>query len=270
MKIFLKMTAVFLLAIIFFTACGSQPVNVRNDIPTAVNNENAQTAPPPPANVETAQTPKPPNTQAELLDEKHKTTASPLGKFDFKNFEYPLPRGWQDSDGKEAVLENGVRRMTEEPKKIGMAYVTTKFFDATGDGKDEAFVILKITTGGSAIPQIVYVYEWKDENPELVWYFRTGDRADGGLKNIFPENGAVVVEIFGQDRYIVGEVETAKLTGDEEQICCPTFFTRSVYKWNGNDFRMQGKRLTYSMTDKNAPPVENMVEVVERENGAKK
>lgn len=273
MKNLAKVIAGFLLICSILSACGAHSESAQTVVPAVPSNQNTQIVtiePTPEANAETVQTPQPPNTQAEILDEKFKTTASPLGKFDFKNFEYPLPRGWQDSDGKNAALENGVRRMTEEPKKIGLTYVTTKFFDATGDGQDEAFVILKITTGGSAIPQIVYCYEWKNDKPELIWHFRTGDRADGGLKNIFPENGAVVVEIFGQDRYIVGEVETAKLTGDEEQICCPTFFTRSVYKWNGGDFRMQGKRLTYSAADKNAPPVENMVEVVERENGAKK
>jgi hypothetical protein len=64
----------------------------------------------------------------------------------------------------------------------------------------------------------------------------------------------------------LGETETAKVTDDYEQICCPTFFTRSVYKWNGRSFQMQGKRLTFSVADPNAAPVENMAEVVEKKN----
>lgn len=272
MKILLKMIAVYLLICCIFTACGSYSTDSQAVAPNVEANQNVQVIVEntPNADAQTVQTPKPPNLQAELLDDRNKTTVSPLGKFDFKNFEYELPRGWQDSGGNKAVLENGIRRMSEEPRKIGLSYVTTKFMDVTGDGQDEAFVILKITTGGSAIPQIVYVYEWKDEKPELIWFFRTGDRADGGLKDLRVENGELVVEIFGQDRYILGEGETRKLTGDEEQICCPTFFTRSAYKWNGKNFPMQGKRLTYSVSDKNAPPVENMVEIVEKENGAKK
>lgn len=272
MKILVREIAVLLLICGSFSACGNRLEDPQAVAPNISANENVQNTveSAPNTNAQTLQTPKPPNLQAELLDERNKTTASPLGKFDFKNFEYPLPRGWQDSDGSEAVLENGIRRMTEEPKKIGLSFVTTKFMDVTGDGQEEAFVILKITTGGSAIPQIVYIYEWKDEKPDLLWFFRTGDRADGGLKDLRVENSELVVEIFGQDRYLVGEGETRKLTGDEEQICCPTYFTRSFYKWNGKNFLMQRKRLTYSMTDKNAPPVENMVEVVEKENGAKK
>jgi hypothetical protein len=160
--------------------------------------------------------------------------------------------------------------MTQEAERIGLSFLTTKFFDATGDGQDEAVVILKIETGGSAIPQLVYIYTWKGDHPELIWNFRTGDRADGGLKNVRMENGEVIVELFGRDRYIVGELDTAKITGDEEQLCCPTHWTRSRYKWNGRDFRIQGKRLTFSTTDESALPIENMADSVERQKSGKK
>lgn len=220
----------------------------------------------------TSASPRIPNLQAEILEKSSSASSSPIGKFDFRNFSYPLPRGWQDSDGEEAKLVNGKRpvTMTPEIERIGLSFVTVKYFDATGDGEDEAVVVLKIETGGSAIPQLVYIYKWKDDAPELIWNFRTGDRADGGLKNIRVDAGEVVVELFGQDRYIVGELDTAKITGDEEQLCCPTHWTQSRYKWNGSAFRMQGKRLTFSTADANAPPIENMVEVVEKKNGGKK
>lgn len=211
--------------------------------------------------------PRKPNTQAELLDDRAKQTTAPIGDFDFRNYIYKLPRGWQDADGQDAVLEDGERRMAE--KRIGLSYVTTKYGDATGDGVDEALVILKIVTAGSAIPQIVYVFQWKDEKPELAWYFRTGDRADGGLKNVYADDGALVVELFGQDRYILGEIETMKIEGDEEQLCCPTHFTRTRYKWNGG-FKIQGKRLTFSVKDENAPPVENKNEIVGKQKSGKK
>ncbi|HMS39874.1 MAG TPA: hypothetical protein PKE69_06585 [Pyrinomonadaceae bacterium] len=263
MKIYAKITAVFLPLGVFllFSACGG---NVKT-APPAV-----EVAPQATAELKPTVTPQKsqiPNLQTELLENKSSQTSAPIGKFDFKNFTYPLPRGWQDADGKDAELVSGKRplEMTDEVEKIGLSYVTTKFFDATDDGQDEAFVILKIETGGGAIPQIVYVFEWKNDKPELIWKFRTGDRADGGLKNILAENGETIVELFGQDRFILGEIETGKITGDIEQLCCPIFWTRNRYKFNGKDFLLQGKRLTYSMTDKNAPPIENMNEVVERE-----
>lgn len=90
------------------------------------------------------------------------------------------------------------------------------------------------------------------------------------MKNVGLENGAVFIELFGQDRYIVGELDTAKISGDEEQLCCPTHFTRSRYKWNGSNFRLDGKRLTFLTSEPAAPPVENMVEQVEKQNSGKK
>jgi len=271
MKIWVQITAVFLLfaIILLFSACGGSietPPTAANTAPPVAVNADSSPAPTP------SPSPKIPNLQTELLDERSKKTDAPIGNFDFRNFSYPLPRGWQDSDGKEVELINGKRPMekTEEVERIGLSYVTTKFFDVTGDGQDDAFVILKIETGGAAIPQLVYVFSWKNEQPEMIWNFRTGDRADGGLKDIRAENGEAVIELFGQDRYIVGELDTAKVTGDEEQLCCPTYFTRSRYKWNGNVFQLQGKRLTFSVADKSAPPIENMVEQVEKQNSGKK
>ena len=208
-------------------------------------------------------TPGPPNLQAELLDDRNKTTASPIGKFDFKNYTYDLPHGWQNPDGStDITLTNGKiapvegtvkddmsedsRAVAKSERRIGLSYVTTKYFDVTGDGEDEAIVVLKIETAGSAIPQLVYVFTWKDGKPELIWPFRTGDRADGGLKDIRAENGMLVVELYGQDRFLLGQMETGKIGDDREQLCCPTHFTRSFYKWNGKNFLMQGKRLTFS------------------------
>ena len=233
--------------------------------PVAVSSFAAEAAP--------RTSPQIPNLQAEILDDRYKTTNSPLASFDFKNFTYPLPRGWQHQDSDELTLINGHldphlkdihEDMSPEEKaaaraerRIGMSYVTTRFLDADADGQDEAVVILKVETGGSAIPQLIYIYGWKDGQPELRWNFRTGDRADGGLKDIRAENGELVVELYGQDRFLLGQYETSKITGDEEQICCPLFFTRSFYKWNGRTFLMQRKRLTYDVANLSAPPLEN-------------
>ena len=216
-----------------------------------------------------------PNLRTALLDDRNKSTTSPIGSVDFRNFTYQLPRGWENPDGKDITLTNGHvdpvsvnvplgEKLTDEEKadikaqrRIGLSYVTTKYLDMTNDGEDEAVVILKIETGGAAIPQVVYVYTWKNDKPELLWPFRTGDRADGGLKDIRVENGEAVIELYGQDRFLLGQTETGKVTGDEEQLCCPTFYTRTRYKWNGNAFLMSGKRLTYSIADPSAPPLEN-------------
>lgn len=252
------------------------------------NNTATMTAAPPQTPQPTiVPTPAIPNLQAELTDPKNSSTAFAIGTFDFKNYTYELPRGWQNPDGStEITLINGkvapvetntndkmddaTKAAAKAERRIGLSYVATKFFDVTGDGEDEAVVVLKIETGGSAIPQVAYVFTWKDGKPELIWPFRTGDRADGGLKNVFAENGMFVVELYGQDRFLLGEIETGKIGDDIEQLCCPTHFTRSVYKWNGKDFLMQGKRLTFLTADPNAAPIENLGDKVNNPQKSKK
>ena len=268
------------IAVLLFTlSCGSRTGGGNSSLDTAPVAD-ASPAEPAPGAYLPKEKPSPsiPNLQAEVLDGRGKTTTSPLGTFDFKNFTYPLPRGWQHPDGDELTLTNGKlvpkfqdvdEDMSPEEKaerraarRIGMSYVTTKFLDANGDRSDEAAVILKIETGGAAIPQLVYVYEWKDGKPELLWNFRTGDRADGGLKDLRVESGELVVELYGQDRFLLGQTETGKITGDEEQLCCPIYFTRTTYRWNGKNFLMQKKRLTYSIENPSEPPAENLGDIV--------
>lgn len=274
MEIRLKEIA-YLLAIavlLFAAACGS-----------GTDNEDTAANTSPEMPVTAAPTPEPspaiPDLQNEIADKRFFQTESPLGNFDFRNHTYPLPRGWQNPDGADITLVNGhvdpvspavnedmsndERVERRASRRIGMTFVTVKYFDVTGDGQDEAIVVLKIETAGSAIPQVAYVFEWKDDKPELIWHFRTGDRADGGLKDIRPEDGRVIVELYGQDRFILGEVETGKVTGDEEQLCCPTYFTRSFYKWNGGTFLREGKRLTFTTADPlGTPPLENYGDIV--------
>jgi len=264
-----SISILFLGALIVSTSCTAKVENKNVEAPAAA-------VPPPPSPQPSASpTPAIPNLQTELMDYRSKVTTSAIGKFDFKNHTYELPRGWQNPDGStEITLVNGriapvegkvSDEMSNEAKaeeksrrRIGLSYVTTKYMDVTGDNRDEAVVVLKIETGGAAIPQVVYVFTWKDAKPELLWPFRTGDRADGGLKDLRVDAGELVVELYGQDRFILGQTETGKVTGDEEQLCCPLYYTRSIYKWTGSSFLMQGKRLTFSLSDPNAKPEENL------------
>jgi hypothetical protein len=239
--------------LLVLSGCGSDPTVNRSDVNTEPTAQEIAIATP---EATPEPTPEFPDLQAELTDDRFTRTHSPLGGYDFRNHTYPLPRGWHERDGNEIKIENG-HRPRESDEKIGLSYVATRYLDVTGDGIDEAFVILKIETGGGAIPQLVYVFGWTEDDPKLLWHFRTGDRADGGLKDIRSENGQVVIELYGQDRYMLGEVETGKITGDDVQLCCPTHFTRSFYKWNGRHFIRQGDRLTYPVSEPNAPPLKN-------------
>ncbi|HVF29991.1 MAG TPA: hypothetical protein VNA22_03430, partial [Pyrinomonadaceae bacterium] len=55
-------------------------------------------------------------------------------------------------------------------------------------------------------------------------------------------------------------------TGDEEQLCCPTYFTRTSYKWNGKSFLMDRDRWTFAVADPNLPPQRNLGDIVNAAN----
>jgi hypothetical protein len=113
------------------------------------------------------------------------------------------------------------------------------YFDVTGDGIDDAIVDIVWHTGGSAQPDLIYIYTIRRDRPKLLWTFQTGDRADGGLKDIRSENGQLVLELYGKDK-IPGRnfyVDDATNGG----LCCPRLFTRTTYVWRGNRFRQSGK-----------------------------
>jgi hypothetical protein len=129
--------------------------------------------------------------------------------------------------------------------RVKKKYVTLKpgdggpallnYGDVTGDGAEEAMMMLGIETRGSAIPEIVYIFTLQNTRPKLLWSFETGDRADGGFRNAYADHGELVVELYGKNR-VIG----SNLYLDDEAACCPSSFTRARYRWDGIKFQLAG------------------------------
>jgi hypothetical protein len=118
-----------------------------------------------------------------------------------------------------------------------------KYADVTGDGQEEAFVSIGIFSGGSAMLDYIYIYTLYNQRPKLLWSFATGDRADGGLRRIFAENGELNIELYGKSADGKGKIVGSDLFADDGMIggaCCPTHFTRARYRWNGKRFMLRG------------------------------
>jgi hypothetical protein len=107
--------------------------------------------------------------------------------------------------------------------------------DVTGDGVEEAMMMLGIESRGSAILDIVYIFGMSNGKPILLWSFETGDRGDGGLRQVYADHGNLVVELFGKDR-IIGR----DLYRGDEPLAGPGSFTRARYEWREGEFRMKG------------------------------
>src|SRR5215213_9736513 len=80
--------------------------------------------------------------------------------------------------------------------------------------------------------------------PRLLWRFEDGDRADGGLRRIYAENGGLVVELYGKRADGTGKIVGSDLFVEDGMMggdCCPSHFTRAHYKWNGKRFVLRGE-----------------------------
>jgi hypothetical protein len=113
-----------------------------------------------------------------------------------------------------------------------------EYGDVTGDGREEAMVVLYAEVGGTSNSNDVFIYTLKNAKPVLLWKFATGDRADGGLRRIYAENGQLVVELAGKNKIIGGDLYAPYGTGTG--TCCPTVFTRTKYRWIRGRFVRSG------------------------------
>jgi hypothetical protein len=166
---------------------------------------------------------------------------SQIRKIDFKNFEYPAKPIY--SDGEHSFkLRNGTFKGRHYAGSTGLepVYLTQVVYgDVTGDGKEEAILVLFENVRGSAIPYYVYVYTLNSGKPGLLWSFQTGDRGDGGLRQAYAENAELVIDLYGKDTVVNENLEDKEVLG----ACCPKSFTRSRYKWDGKEFRRQGSEV---------------------------
>jgi hypothetical protein len=151
-----------------------------------------------------------------------------IRSIDFKNFTYLLPADLRTPGGARTItVKDG--RFPGTDNDVEMYFGKVEYGDVTGDGAEEALVYLGVHTGGSAMPGVAYVYTLRSRRPSLLWFFSTGDRADGGLHRLYAENGNLVVELYGPQKRWEGDGQLMR-------------FTRKRYVWFGNRFRQQGRK----------------------------
>jgi hypothetical protein len=161
---------------------------------------------------------------------------SPIHSVDFANFSYHGSIGLfptAEYPTKSFSLHNG----KSGDWRQGMTLVKVVYGDVTGDRVEEAIVTLAVNTDGSAAVNHVYIYTFKRNRPKFLWGFEGGDRAWGGLRQAYSQNGELVVELFGRGTQIEGQLGSTEPVG----LCCPRSFTRTRYRWRYGQFRQHGK-----------------------------
>ncbi len=122
---------------------------------------------------------------------------------------------------------------------MGIRLVGINYGDVNSDKIEDAIIVFSFQTGGSALPNSVYVYTcYSNKKPILLWAFSTDDRADGGLRDVYIQKDGIVVERYSPI--------------DKEGDCCPVFFTRAFYSWKGNGFKITSKEELLPNTEKAA------------------
>jgi hypothetical protein len=191
-----------------------------------------------------------PSPAAPESSEPAPTPDSPVRAIDFANFTYPRTADLRNpGDPKTFKLKDG--EFAETKNEVGMYLADVSYGDVTGDGGEEAMVRLGIHTGGSSMPNCIYIYTLRNNRPRLLWAFVTGDRADGGLRSIYAEDGRLVIELYGKEARIGGE-----LYGTEDApACCAKSVTRTRYEWRGNRFRQVGESEVFPNPAGHSSPV---------------
>lgn len=155
------------------------------------------------------------------------TAKSAIRLVDFDNIAYPNFPEYSNTKEKRITLERG----EAAPSHVN-------YGDVTGDGAEEALVAVPVEIRGSAIPHHVYIFTIENGKPKLLWDFDTGDRSDGGLRQLYADNGQLVIELYGKDRVVSSE-----LYKGDEALCCPSSFTGARYTWTGTSFEHASKQV---------------------------
>lgn len=152
-----------------------------------------------------------------------------IQKVDFKNFTYlPYCAGEKT---RRVTVKNG--EYSEEKDAGGFTdrfyfkVFDTAYGDLTGDGRPEAIVLTSCNTGGTGQFSEGFVYGLKAGKPVLLARILGGDRAFGGLRSAYIENGMAVIERNDE--------------GPNGAACCPEFTITSKYKLAGTKLTEIGK-----------------------------
>lgn len=182
---------------------------------------------------------------AQTPDPHDYTAYNPVTKGIFANSTYPAQlmfRGEGSADKwKSFRLKNGLLYPKLDDKgyivRIGVYLKSVHWADLTGDQQKEAIVIIGNICDCSGVSYGVYIYEMHMRKPtRLLWSFRTGDRALGGLRRVYGSKGQLVVELFG-----VGSGPGVFPKNYQGPMCCTDEYTQRRYQWNRDQFVQQGR-----------------------------
>ena len=154
---------------------------------------------------------------------------SDIRSIDFKNFTYPAFCVSEETEN--ITVKDG--EFSQEKEMDG--YVDRFYFkvfdvsygDLNGDRRDDAIILTVCNTGGTGYFSEGFIYSMRSGKPNLVARIPGGDRAEGGLRKAWVENGLLVVE--------------SNDPGLHGGACCPQVIVTSRYRVVGDRIVQSGK-----------------------------
>lgn len=153
---------------------------------------------------------------------------------DFKNFTYqPYCAGPGDETRTITIKDGQFYEETKTEEGFTNRFYFNAFNviygDVDGDTTDEAIILTLCNTGGTGNFTEGFIYGMKDGQPTLMARIEGGDRAYGGLREVFVENGKIL------------KVERSA-PGESGAACCPEKIETTIYRFENNELVQIGEK----------------------------
>ena len=160
---------------------------------------------------------------------------SSLQNVDFANFSYPwvqdreVPMQWRWLPKQQRMITLRHGKLTipnsgndKANNSATLRFQSRTFGDLIGDGSEEALVILRYSSGGTANWSYLYVFKLLNGQPAILGVLESGSRGSGGLIEAEIDAASLVVTFADPDR--------------TSADCCSEGFVKVRYRWNGSAF----------------------------------
>jgi hypothetical protein len=149
----------------------------------------------------------------------HGRAADGVRRVDFRNFTYRR--------GGEVIRVAKGRGTYRSAEDTDFAYTVERvkavYGDMTGDGREEAAVVLYFNGGGTGAFSRGFLFAARGGRLTLLATFEGGDRADGGIREFSIKGGVLSVE----------RNEPERTNGVPSGLCCPVYRITTQYRWDG-------------------------------------
>lgn len=181
---------------------------------------------------------------------RHTNTEAGVRNVDFSNFTFNWYPNWEKGQPtrKNITLRNGAMKI-DLPYAVnaprGFDLTSVDYADLTGDGKEDAIVVLKITTRANPTPSCIFVYALQQNVLKMVFVRETGDQAFGGLRKVYAQEQQLILETYKPD--------TITVNGQAVTLDSSSTYQRECYQWGRNEFEKTCTEVFPNQKEDSAP-----------------